>query len=213
MDPGDTLLFLGSTLHGAKSNGTSAPCAGMNATYSVGWLKPLEKHWLAYTPQVAQTFSAQLAGLIGYPQRRPKRGPDEAPAQALLPDDMPGYHLVDDTPYPASDRAADAAAPQAVGENAAKSVVAGLRAAFELTNSEAVVGQLLLIGAHARQISRLRVVSIETVRSQIKSVYAKAGVKSHPEFILKNQALQPALSGAGVHSAQLDVMPASRLRG
>lgn len=211
MDPGDALLLLGSTLHGAKSNDTNIPCAGLNASYSVGWLKPLENHWLAYPPQVAQTFSAQLASLIGYPQRRPDRGPDEnTPAQALLPDDMPGYYVVDDALYPAPDKAADA--PQTVDDNVAKSVGARLRAAYELTNSEAEVGQLLLTGARARQISKLRLVSIETVRSQIKSVYSKAGVKSHPEFILKNRPLQTALYGPTVDSAQLEVIPTLHLR-
>jgi DNA-binding CsgD family transcriptional regulator len=213
MDPGAVLLFLGSTLRGAKSNSSNVPCAGMNVSYSVGWLTPLENHWLAYTPQISQTFSTELAGLIGYPQRRPKRGNDAgAPAQALLPNDIPGYHRTDEGLYPALDLAGGGLDPLAIGKKVSKSIVARLRVAYELTNSEAEVGQLLLAGAHARQISRLRAVSVETVRSQIKHVYSKAAVKSHSEFILHNRSLLLPLFGVGTRDAHRDDMPVSRIR-
>jgi DNA-binding CsgD family transcriptional regulator len=104
-------------------------------------------------------------------------------------------------PHPAFDKAGSERAPPAIGDTISRNIMAHLRTVYELTGSEAEVGQLLLSGAHARQISRLRAVSIETVRSQIKRVYSKANVKSHSEFILNNQPLLPLSSDAATRLA------------
>src|SRR5690606_14015274 len=50
MEPGDALLFLGSTLHGAGANRTNEVRRGIVVGYSLGWLKPYENQWLAYPP-------------------------------------------------------------------------------------------------------------------------------------------------------------------
>jgi DNA-binding CsgD family transcriptional regulator len=214
LDAGDVLLLLGSTLHSAKSNSTGAPWAGMNVSYSVGWLTPLENHWLTYTPQVAGGFSTELAGLIGYPQQRNDRDTGAvASVGKLLPDDIPGFYKIEDEHRPGFANLAEARlAPPPVDETFPESVVPRLRASYGLTNSEAEVGKLLLGGVHARQISKLRAVSIETVRSQIKRVYSKACVKSHSEFILHNRPLLPPLSGTETGDAHRDHMPKLRVR-
>jgi DNA-binding CsgD family transcriptional regulator len=54
-----------------------------------------------------------------------------------------------------------------------------------LTRAEADVAVDLSRGARAGDISRVRGVSRETVRSQIKSIYAKARVTSQPAFIAR----------------------------
>jgi ectoine hydroxylase-related dioxygenase (phytanoyl-CoA dioxygenase family) len=90
MEPGDVLLFLGSTLHGGGANATSKPRSGMIVSYSLGWLKPYENQWLVYPPAVARTFSPELAKLVGYQQHRPNLGNYEGRCPSVLltaPDD------------------------------------------------------------------------------------------------------------------------------
>lgn len=84
MGPGSALLFLGSTLHAGGANRTSAPRRGMIVSYSLGWLKPYELPWLAYPPEVARTFSPELAKLAGYQAHRPNLGTFEGYCPSLL---------------------------------------------------------------------------------------------------------------------------------
>lgn len=57
------------------------------------------------------------------------------------------------------------------------------RALSRLTAAETEVAIALLAGWRATEIACERNVSVETVRSQIKSIYAKFDVKGHVEFI------------------------------
>lgn len=84
MDPGDVLLFLGSTLHGGGANDSDRPRTGMIVSYSLGWLKPYENQWLVYPPEVARTFSPELARLVGYQQHRPNLGNYEGRCPSIL---------------------------------------------------------------------------------------------------------------------------------
>src|SRR3546814_7250334 len=49
-EPGDAIIFLGSTLHGAGGNRTMDVRRGIIISYCLGWLKPYENQWLAYPP-------------------------------------------------------------------------------------------------------------------------------------------------------------------
>jgi len=90
--PGDALLFLGSTLHGGGGNVSPAPRRGIIISYCLGWLKPFELQWLVYPPQVARSFSPELAALVGYAQHRPNLGNVEGQCpSALLGDHVPDY--------------------------------------------------------------------------------------------------------------------------
>ena len=84
MDPGSALVFLGSTLHGGGANRTPTPRTGVCVSYCLGWLKPYENQWLVYPPQVARTFSPQLAALVGYQQHRPNLGNYEGRCPSIL---------------------------------------------------------------------------------------------------------------------------------
>src|SRR3546814_2271107 len=62
-EPGDAIIFLGSTLHGAGGNRTMDVRRGIIISYCLGWLKPYENQWLAYPPALAKDFPADLAAL------------------------------------------------------------------------------------------------------------------------------------------------------
>jgi ectoine hydroxylase-related dioxygenase (phytanoyl-CoA dioxygenase family) len=91
MEPGSALLFLGSTLHGAGGNSSGEIRRGAIVSYCLGWLKPYENQWLAYPPDIAKTFSPELAALVGYRQHRPNLGNYEGQCPSiLLGGDIPG---------------------------------------------------------------------------------------------------------------------------
>lgn len=82
--PGDAILFLGSTLHGAGANRTALPRRAIAISYCLGWLKPYENPWLSYPPPIARTFSKPLADLVGYRQHRPNLGNFEGQCPSIL---------------------------------------------------------------------------------------------------------------------------------
>ncbi|NML08062.1 phytanoyl-CoA dioxygenase family protein [Sphingomonas sp. G-3-2-10] len=90
--PGDAILFLGSTLHGAGANRSNEVRKAVVASYCLGWLKPYENQWLAYPPAVARGFAPELAGLVGYRQHRPNLGNYEGVCPSLLlTDNLPDH--------------------------------------------------------------------------------------------------------------------------
>ena len=86
VQPGEALLFLGSTLHGAGGNRTNMIRRGMVVSYCLGWLKPYENQWLAYPPEIARQFPPELAALAGYRQHRPNLGNYEGQCPSILLD-------------------------------------------------------------------------------------------------------------------------------
>lgn len=93
MKPGDALLFLGSTLHGAGSNRSGEVRRGLVVGYSLGWLKSYENQFLSYPPPVARGFGAGLRDLIGYRQHRPNLGNFEGQCPSVLLDGYEGEPL------------------------------------------------------------------------------------------------------------------------
>lgn len=87
LEPGDVLLFLGSTLHGGGENRSLGIRRGVVVSYCLGWLKPFENQWLVYPPEVARGFDPDLAALVGYAQHRPNLGNVEGrcPSELLWP--------------------------------------------------------------------------------------------------------------------------------
>lgn len=83
-EPGDAIVFLGSTLHGAGGNVTTGVRRAIIVSYSLGWLKPYENLWLAYPPAIARTFPPELAALAGYRQHRPNLGNFEGQCPSIL---------------------------------------------------------------------------------------------------------------------------------
>lgn len=90
--PGSAICFLGSTAHGAGANRTDRTRRAVVVGYSLGWLKPYENLWLSYPPEVARTFTPELAALAGYVQHRPNLGNYEGQCPSvLLGDEVPAH--------------------------------------------------------------------------------------------------------------------------
>ncbi|WP_237246006.1 phytanoyl-CoA dioxygenase family protein [Sphingopyxis witflariensis] len=83
-EPGDAIIFLGSTLHGAGANRSVGVRRGIIISYCLGWLKPYENQWLAYPPEIAKDFPPELAALAGYAQHRPNLGNFEGQCPSVL---------------------------------------------------------------------------------------------------------------------------------
>lgn len=83
-NPGDALVYLGSLVHCGGANRTDKPREGLVMSYSLGWLKSYENNFLAYPPEVARHFSAQMQDLLGYRIHRPNLGNYEGQSPALL---------------------------------------------------------------------------------------------------------------------------------
>lgn len=88
-DPGDAIVFLGSTLHGAGENCSADVRRGVIVSYCLGWLKPYENQWLAYPPEIARTFPPEVSALAGYAQHRPNLGNFEGQCPSILFDGYP----------------------------------------------------------------------------------------------------------------------------
>jgi ectoine hydroxylase-related dioxygenase (phytanoyl-CoA dioxygenase family) len=98
MEPGSALVYLGSTLHNAGQNSSDEIRRGMIVSYCLGWLKPYENQWLAYPPEIARSFSPELAALVGYRQHRPNLGNFEGQCPSvLLREHVPEHlHAIDE---------------------------------------------------------------------------------------------------------------------
>ncbi len=88
-EPGDAIIFLGSTLHGAGGNRSGAVRRAILVSYSLGWLKPYENQMLAYPPAIARHFPRNLSRLVGYTQHRPNLGNFEGQCPSILFDGDP----------------------------------------------------------------------------------------------------------------------------
>ncbi len=66
MRPGSVLLYGGRTIHGGGANTSDQVRVGLNADYTLGWLRQEENQYLSVPPEVARTLSGPMRDLIGY---------------------------------------------------------------------------------------------------------------------------------------------------
>jgi ectoine hydroxylase-related dioxygenase (phytanoyl-CoA dioxygenase family)/putative sterol carrier protein len=74
MAKGSLLLYLGSLLHGGGANRSQAPRMGLINTYSLGWLRQEENHYLAIPREVADSYPERIRQLMGYEPHGPLLG-------------------------------------------------------------------------------------------------------------------------------------------
>jgi ectoine hydroxylase-related dioxygenase (phytanoyl-CoA dioxygenase family) len=122
MDPGDVLLFLGSTLHAAGGNRSDHPRRAIIISYSLGWLKSYENQSLTYSAQFARTLDPELAAMIGYRWHRPNLGTyDGQCPSVLLQDAVPEYLATHDSLTPAQTDVVNAHASRELARMPARS--------------------------------------------------------------------------------------------
>lgn len=83
MPQGSVLFYLGSTIHGGGANHSQAPRNGLINTYSLGWLRQEENHYLTIPRNVADEFPEHVRRLMGYQTHGPYLG--------VYPDDPDGH--------------------------------------------------------------------------------------------------------------------------
>lgn len=67
MSPGSTVVYLGSTIHGAGGNATAERRRrGLHVSYVVGWLRTEENNYLATPPDTVRELPRAAQELIGY---------------------------------------------------------------------------------------------------------------------------------------------------
>jgi ectoine hydroxylase-related dioxygenase (phytanoyl-CoA dioxygenase family) len=66
MPKGSVLFYLGSTIHGGGANKSARPRSGLINTYSLGWLRQEENHYLTIPRDVAESFPDHIRRLMGY---------------------------------------------------------------------------------------------------------------------------------------------------
>ena len=74
MAKGSLLLYLGSVLHGGGANRSDAPRMGLINTYSLGWLRQEENHYLAIPREMADSYPERIRQLMGYEPHGPILG-------------------------------------------------------------------------------------------------------------------------------------------
>jgi ectoine hydroxylase-related dioxygenase (phytanoyl-CoA dioxygenase family) len=83
MPKGSILLYLGSTIHAGGANNTDTPRVGLITTYSLGWLRQEENHYLTIPREVADSYPEHVRRLMGYQAHCQYLGP--------YPGDPDGY--------------------------------------------------------------------------------------------------------------------------
>lgn len=74
MPKGSVLYYLGSTIHGGGENRSDAPRTGLITTYSLGWLRQEENHYLAVPREIAESYPEPVRRLMGYAAHGPHLG-------------------------------------------------------------------------------------------------------------------------------------------
>lgn len=68
------MAYLGSVLHGGGANQSDKPGMGLINTYSLGWLRQEENHYLAIPREIADSVPERIRQLMGYQSRGPMLG-------------------------------------------------------------------------------------------------------------------------------------------
>ncbi|MGB9154792.1 MAG: phytanoyl-CoA dioxygenase family protein [Alphaproteobacteria bacterium] len=74
MPAGSLLIYFGSLLHGGGANKTAKPRIGLVLSYSLGWLRQAENHYLALSQDLVRSFPIKLQKLVGYFVHEPNLG-------------------------------------------------------------------------------------------------------------------------------------------
>jgi ectoine hydroxylase-related dioxygenase (phytanoyl-CoA dioxygenase family) len=74
MPRGSILFYLGRAVHAGGKNETDTPRTGLITTYSLGWLRQEENHYLTIPRDVADSYPDHIRRLMGYQSHGPYLG-------------------------------------------------------------------------------------------------------------------------------------------
>jgi ectoine hydroxylase-related dioxygenase (phytanoyl-CoA dioxygenase family) len=74
MPRGSVLFYLGSAVHAGGANRSDRPRSGLITTYSLGWLRQEENHYLTLPRDVVESYPDPVRRLIGYQSHGPYLG-------------------------------------------------------------------------------------------------------------------------------------------
>ena len=74
MPKGSAFYWLQSTIHGGGANTSSSPRSGLFVSYSLGWVRQEDNHYLMIPREVADSYPDQIRRLIGYQSHGPYLG-------------------------------------------------------------------------------------------------------------------------------------------
>jgi ectoine hydroxylase-related dioxygenase (phytanoyl-CoA dioxygenase family) len=74
MPRGSILFYLGRAVHAGGRNNTDIPRTGLITTYSLGWLRQEENHYLTIPREVADSYPEPIRRLMGYQSHGPSLG-------------------------------------------------------------------------------------------------------------------------------------------
>lgn len=74
MPRGSILFYLGRAVHAGGQNTTDVPRTGLITTYSLGWLRQEENHYLTIPRDVAESYPDAIQRLMGYQSHGPYLG-------------------------------------------------------------------------------------------------------------------------------------------
>ena len=83
MAKGSILFYLGTAVHAGGKNNTDKPRTGLITTYSLGWLRQEENHYLTIPRNIAESYPEHVRRLMGYQAHGPYLG--------VYPGDPDGY--------------------------------------------------------------------------------------------------------------------------
>ena len=83
MTKGSILFYLGTAVHAGGRNKTDKPRTGLITTYSLGWLRQEENHYLTVPREIADAYPENVRRLMGYQAHGPYLG--------VYPGDPDGY--------------------------------------------------------------------------------------------------------------------------
>jgi len=66
MPAGSAVIYRGSTIHGGGPNVTAERRRGIHISYTLGWLRTEENHYLSTPPEIARTLPRRAQELLGY---------------------------------------------------------------------------------------------------------------------------------------------------
>ncbi|WP_137700782.1 phytanoyl-CoA dioxygenase family protein [Marimonas lutisalis] len=74
MPRGSVLFYLGGAVHAGGQNRSDSPRTGLITTYSLGWLRQEENHYLTIPREVADSYPEPIRRLMGYQSHGPYLG-------------------------------------------------------------------------------------------------------------------------------------------